>query len=104
MRGFPKYNDITTRKDVENLLLLYPNETKTFLEELILDIYKWETSEAIINPEEGIEDEMHQLTPVQEDNKIIGYRQQTLVEDENSRLYRLGYTLEEATELVNSLN
>ena len=103
MRGFPKYPDITTRKDVENLLPLFPNETREFLKELALDAYKWETDDTIINPENGIEDDMHQLIPVQEGGKIIGYKQQTLVEDENSRLHRLGYTLGKVTELVNSL-
>lgn len=105
MRGFPKYADITTKQDVENLMPLFPKETKEFLKSLALDTYVWQTDDTLINPEDGIVDETHQLQTVYaDDNKtIIGYKQQTLVEDENSRMHRLGYTIGKITQLVNAL-
>lgn len=104
MRGFPKYTDITTKQDVENLKLLFPNETCKFLKELAADAYTWETSEDFILPEQGIEDETHQVVPVQEGDTVIGYKQQTLVEDQNSRMRRMGFTMGQITELVNQLS
>lgn len=105
MRGFPKYADITTKQDVENLMPLFPKETKEFLKSLALDTYVWQTDDTLINPEDGIVDETHQLQTIYaDDNKtIIGYKQQTLVEDENSRMHRLGYTIGKITQLVNAL-
>lgn len=101
MQNFPKYSDILTHYDVEQLLKVYPNETKTFLKELTLDIYKWETADEIIQPEAGLEDVTHQLEPVWNNNVLIGYKQQTLVIDTNARLFRLGYTLEQVKTILN---
>lgn len=104
MRGFPKYTDIATKQDVENLKLLFPNETCKFLKELAADAYVWETSEDYILPEQGINDEMHRVIPVQEGSTVLGYKQQTLVEDSNSRMHRMGYTMGQITELVNQVS
>lgn len=107
MRGFPNYLSIATRKDVENLMSLFPKETCEFLKSLVNDNYVWQNvSEAFVNPEDGIEDSTHQLVPVySEDNKeLLGYLQQELVEDPNSRLHSLGYTVAKVTQLVNSLS
>lgn len=104
MRGFPKYPDITTREDVENLMPLFPNETAEFLKQLALDSFVWQTDDTIIkHREDGIEDETHQLEEIRENNIVVGYKQQTLVEDPNSRMHRMGYTLAKITELVNKV-
>lgn len=105
MRGFPKYQDITTKQDIDNLLPLFPNETKEFLQQLALDAFVWQPEGDLLQFKElGLEDATHQLEEIKDDNTLLGYRQLVLVEDPNSRLHRLGYTLAQVTELVNKLS
>lgn len=107
MRGFPDYLAIATHEDVENLLPLFPKETCQFLKDLVTDNYIWQTSsEQILETEEqGIVDATHRVVPAYtEDMQQKGFVQQELVEDQNSRLHRLGYTVAKVTQLVNSLS
>lgn len=105
MRGFPKYQDITTKQDIDNLLPLFPNETKEFLQQLALDAFVWQPEGELLQFKElGLEDATHQLEEIKDDDTLLGYRQLVLVEDPNSRLHRLGYTLAQVTELVNKLS
>lgn len=104
MRGFPKYADIATKEDVENLKQLFPKETCEFLKQLVEDTFIWEDAGELVRPEDGLDDSTHQIIPVQEGEKIVSYRQLVLVDDPNSRMHRMGYNLAQITELVNQLS
>ena len=114
MRGFPKYSDISTKYDVENLKGTFPKETKKFLETIMNDRFIWVTTGTLERKEDGITDETHRVIEVYEDipddeiegklNRVItGYAQQEFIEDSNARMFRMGYTLEEIEILIESL-
>ena len=114
MRGFPKYTDIATQYDVENLKLTFPKETKKFLETLMDDRFIWVTTGELENKESGITDETHRVIEVVENEpgpsddeatiSVIHYAQQELQEDPNARIFRMGYTLEDVEILIESLS
>lgn len=114
MRGFPKYSDISTKYDVDNLKGTFPKETKKFLETIRDDRFIWVTTGTLEHKEDGIVDETHRVIEIYEDipdneieeklNKVVvGYAQQELQEDSNARVFRMGYTLEEIEILIESL-
>lgn len=108
MRGFPKYTDISTKYDVDNLKGTFPKETKAFLESLMKDRFIWVTTNSLENKEEGIVDNTHRVIEVKEiesenEQEKITYAQQALIEDSNARIFRMGYTLEEIEILIESL-
>lgn len=104
MRGFPKYTDISTKYDVENLKSTFPKETKAFLESLMNDRFIWVTTGELTNQESGITDDTHRVIEVKDnETEAIGYAQQELVEDKNARIFRMGYTLEDVEILIESL-
>ena len=108
MRGFPKYTDISTKYDVENLKLQFPKQTKKFLETLKNDRYIWVTTNELENNEDGTTDDEHRVLPVYGDENnpetITGYIQQELQEDSNARIFRMGYSLDEVEILLESLS
>lgn len=110
MRGFPKYTDISTKKDVENLMGIFPKETKQFLESLYRDRFVWEDRGVVAEDETGIEDDTHKTVlvtlPQNEETleePIVEKHQLELVEDKNARVYRMGYTLEQVEEMIEVL-
>lgn len=116
MRGFPKYTDIATKYDVDNLKGLFPKETKKFLESLMKDRFIWVTTGDLLETKDaGITDDTHRVIEVFEtepdpnnENEMIqvlkGYAQQEYIEDSNARVFRMGYTLEEIELLIESLS
>lgn len=110
MRGFPRYTDIATKHDVNNLKGIFPNETKTFLETLRDDRFVWIDSGVLQTESEGLTDDTHRVTEVQTNPTTEGeeptkeLHQLTLVEDKNARVYRMGYTLNEINELIEELS
>ena len=98
MLEFPKY--INTRQDIFNLYQLYPEETKAYIQNLMENRYIWQAVGQVPDGETGIVDDNHMVIDgVGEDGstKI----QMAKVEDQNCHLYRLGFTVEEASQLVN---
>lgn len=106
MRGFPKYTDIATKYDVENLKAIFPNETKKFLESLRDDRFVWVTVSPLASKEIGVTDDTHRvIESMDQDNpETILYYQQELIEDEHARLFRMGYTVEQVNTLIESLS
>lgn len=115
MRGFPKYTDISTKYDVENLKALFPKETKKFLESLMNDRFIWVTTGELENKEDGITDETHRVIEIMENEPspdvegemiqvLKGYAQQEYQEDPNARIFRMGYTLEDVEIMIESLS
>lgn len=106
MRGFPKYTDIATKYDVENLKAIFPKETKMFLESLRDDRFVWVTTETLADKELGITDDTHRVIEGEdkENPETIKCYQQELIEDEHARLFRMGYTVEQVETLIESLS
>lgn len=106
MRGFPKYTDIATKYDVENLKAIFPKETKKFLETLRDDRFVWVTVSPLVSKESGVTDNTHRvIKETEQDNpETIKYYQQELIEDENARLFRMGYTVEQVETLIEGLS
>ena len=61
MRGFPKY--INTKADLDNLINLYPQETKDYVQTLIDTKDNWFPIELI---GDGLEDDTHKIYVDQE--------------------------------------
>ncbi len=107
MRGFPKYTDIATKYDVENLKGIFPKETKKFLETLKNDRFIWICTNILGENETGITDATHKVVETKEtteENSAIIRQQLELQEDPNARIFRMGYTLEQVDELIESLS
>ena len=93
MRGFPKY--INTKADLENLIGLYPQETKQYIQTLIDTKDNWFPTELI---DEGLEDETHKIYVDPETKEKTQYE---LREDPNGPLFRLGFkSVQEAKDFI----
>lgn len=93
MRGFPK--TIATKSDVNNLLLLYPVETKKYLKEILNNRFVWKSTGTITEGDTGVQDATHRI--IQTEN---GLEQFEKIEDKNAKLFQLGFTVSELEELL----
>lgn len=93
MRGFPK--TIATKSDVNNLLLLYPVETKKYLKEILDNRFIWKSTGTITDGDIGVQDATHRI--IQTEN---GLEQLEKIEDENAKLFQLGFSVSELEELL----
>ena len=84
-----------TREDVYNSLEIDINATIATLKDILNDRFKWQVVKVLLTKEEGIEDERHLI--IESENEIL---QSELQEDENSKLFQLGLTVEEAEEII----
>lgn len=84
-----------TREDVYNSLEIDINTTVATLKDILNDRFKWQVVKVLLTKEEGIEDETHLI--IESENEIL---QSELQEDENSKLFQLGLTVEEAEEII----
>lgn len=107
MRGFPKYTDIATKYDVNNLKDIFPKETKAFLKSLRDDRFIWE-DRGPVTEDKGITDDTHKVVLVsmpnespEDDTKEL--HQLELIEDTNARIFRMGYTLNEISDLIDEI-
>lgn len=94
MIDFPE--TLNTKQDYLNCLELYPQKTKEKLLELVNNRYSWLDTRILTDGEIGISDETHRVIEC-EDEKI----QQEYKEDENSRIFQLGFSIEEVETLIN---
>ena len=84
-----------TREDVYNSLEIDIDATVATLKDILNDRFKWQVVKVLLTKEEGIEDETHLI--IESENEIL---QSELQEDENSKLFQLGLTVEEAEEII----
>ena len=93
MRGFPR--TITTKNDIQNLLQLYPDETREVLRQLLDTRFVWRSTGAITEGAAGIQDATHRVMRTES-----GLEQFALVEDENAKIFRMGLSVEEVEEML----
>ena len=99
MRGFPK--TISTKSDVNNLLLLYPVETKKYLKEIIDNRFVWRSTGAITEGAAGVQDATHRVIATHRVMRTeSGLEQFELVEDANAKIFRIGFTVSEVEEIL----
>lgn len=103
MRGCPR--TFATKQDYLNGIKTYPEETKAALRRLIAGRFEFVQTAELADGEEGIEDESHQIVTSSETDSetgatVIKRIQLEKRESENAKLFRLGFTLEEAQKLV----
>ena len=93
MRGFPK--TISTKTDVQNLFQLYPDETREYLQKLIDTRFVWRSTGAIAEGASGIQDATHRIMRTESRLEQFG-----LVEDENAKIFRMGFSIAEVEEML----
>ena len=103
MRGCPR--TFATKQDFLNGIATYPEETKAELRSLIAGRFEFVSTGELSEGEDGIEDENHQVITSNETDQKTGEQVQKRIqlekrESDNARLFRLGFTLEEAEQLV----
>lgn len=94
MIGMPKV--FNTKSDYLNCLNIYPEETKVELQRLLDDRFYWKNEGKISKESIPIVDDTHKVMP-DDDGDL---NQLSFVEDENAKIFRLGFTVEEVTELI----
>lgn len=100
MRNFPKYFNI--KQDVINIIVEFPVETKTFLQRCIDERIGWITTKKLETGEEGIVDATHRIQELKDDitKEVTERYQEEYKEDPNCQLFRLGFTVAEAQNLI----
>lgn len=93
MRGFPK--TISTKIDVQNLFQLYPDETREYLQKLLDTRFVWRRTGAIAEGESGIQDATHRVMRTES-----GIEQFEIIEDENAKIFRMGFSVAEVEEML----
>lgn len=83
-----------TKQDYFNYLVTYPNETKGALQLLLDSRFIWKTSAVLEEDAEGITDATHRVIG------DIDREQQELIEDDNARIFNLGFTVEEVEGII----
>lgn len=103
MRGAPRF--FATKQDYLNGISVYPEETKTALRALVADRFHFVKTDELAEGEDGINDDSHMVLVISEKNEETGKDvekrwQMKREENKNARLFRLGFTLEEASALI----
>ena len=92
MRGFPR--TISTKNDIQNLLQLYPDETREYLQKLLDTRFVWRSTGAITEGTAGVH-ATHRVMRTES-----GLEQFELVEDANAKIFRIGFTVSEVEEML----
>ena len=103
MRGCPR--TFATKQDFLNGIETYPEETKAALRRLIAGRFEFVQTGILSDGEVGLEDENHAVITTSETDQKTGEQITKRVqlekrECENARLFRLGFSLEEAEKLA----
>ena len=100
MKGFPKF--FNTKEDVLHALDLFPEQTRTYLQELIDTRYQWLIESKLSLDDLGVTDDTHKVVENknQETEEITERYQYVLAEDPNCFLFRLGFSVAEAETIV----
>ena len=102
MRNSPKHWN--TKKDVLVALDMAPAQTKSYLQTFVDNIEKWMTVKKLDEGESGIEDDTHKIKEIkdEETGEVVERYQLEWKEDPNCKLYRLGFTKQEALDIINA--
>lgn len=103
MRGYPQ--SFATKQDYLNSLQLYPEQTKSDLKRLLSSRFIWENQKELTDKKSGKNDETHQVLETEKTDEQTGktvkvFIQQKKVEDKNSTLFRLGFSVKEVENLI----
>ena len=99
MRGFPQV--LSTKEDYMNCMKVWPEETKGILRSLFADRFAWTEAGELAEGDAGIEDASHMVVIKDSPEGVESVRvQMELSVDPNARIYRMGFTDEEAEELL----
>ena len=98
MRGFPSY--LNCKQDFYNLIGDYPAETRAYLQSLMGGRFSWVTIKTLAEGEAGETSET--LRVIDQDLPDGGQErlQQELREDPNTRFFLVGWTVEEANQML----
>lgn len=102
MRGFPKH--FNTKQDVENALALYPGEASRRLQRLIDERFNWFPTGQVGSVEAGVTDGTHKVVRQEDADETVTYTQLEWREDPKAKLFRLGFTVEEAQALIDGID
>lgn len=97
MNGLSKY--FNTKQDYLNCVEAYPQEMKDRLQALLYERFVWVDRGEIQAGDIPMEDDSHRIVVDEEGKKC----QMELVEDENARIFQLGFTVAEVEELIAGL-
>lgn len=99
MQGFPKH--LNSKFDFEYVRENFPREKWTPLfEDLLAEQKVWVCTKTLAVGETGVTDETHKIVESETVDKIIVKYQYEYVNDENCRMFRLGYTAEEINRIL----
>ena len=93
MVGFPR--TVETKIDIQNLLQLYPGETREYLQKLLDTRFIWQSTGKIAEGMAGVQNTTRRIMRTES-----GLEQFELVEDENAKIFRLGFTVSEVEEML----
>lgn len=93
MRGFPK--TVSTKNDIQNLRQLYPDETREYLQKLLDTRFVLRSTGAIAEGMAGVQDATHRVMRTES-----GLEEFELVEDENAKIFRMGFSVAEVEEML----
>ncbi len=108
MRGYP--GTLNTKADVYNLLTIpeFADKVKAGLQEMVDTRKNWIVTKKLKKNETGITDDTHKVVIIydeiagQEEEPEVKERYQSEYKDDpGAALYRLGFTLQEAQEVLN---
>ena len=95
MQGFPKY--LNTKQDYLNCLQDFPEETKKELQNLIDSRYSWTITKVLAESDAGVTDNTHKV--IENNGEKLQYE---YVEDNNAKIFRLDFTVNEVKDLINA--
>ena len=99
MVGFPKF--LNTKEDYEFVRANFPKEQwESDFKALLNERYEWFNLGEIEG--EGVTDDTHKVVEDKRDDETVVRYQYEYKENENARIYRLGYTVEEVENILNA--
>lgn len=99
MVGYPKF--LNTKEDYEYVRANFPREQwEPDFKALLNERYEWFNLGEI--EDEGVTDDTHKVVEDKRDDETVVRYQYEYKENENARIYRLGYTVEEVEAILNA--
>lgn len=99
MVGYPKF--LNTKEDYEFVRANFPKEQwASDFKALLNERYEWFNLGEIEG--EGVTDDTHKVVEDKRDDETVVRYQYEYKENENARIYRLGYTVEEVENILNA--
>lgn len=87
--------NLNTKQDYLNFLTVQPEATKKELQLLLKTRFVWKITGILAANAAGVIDDTHRVTG-EEPERL----QQELVEDENAKIFRIGFTVAEVEEIL----